>query len=904
MAPSQLAQLKAALSTSGLNRKTQSKKSKKSGGKKGGAQDVDRAKKMAKLDEIRARFNKFDERETRTKHDVGGRNLKGVTGRPTAARSAGLEQRRQTLLGEHHLRDHRGSFRDRRFGENDPSMSLEDRMLERYTRERQRGQGKKGMFNLEDDEGFDDEDGFALGLTHGGRSVMDLPGDDFEMMGMGEEDEFSGAISRQRVAREHFGGFRDEDEEEGEERKKTKHEVMSEIIAKSKEYKIERQKMRDEDEEIRAELDDGLDELRELLAGSVPTKPAVQLPGVERAAPIPDQNDDKDYDQFVRSLAFEARAKPKDRTKTEEEEAADEVARLQEAEAKRLRRMRGEDSDDDEEGGGGKRRKKDRAPDADDLGDDFMGEVDEEGNLLLGEGLTRKAMEEMAPKDESGEEDGSEGESDEGESGEDEDVDGDDDDDDDDDDEDDDEDDELEDLESDDASSDDEVPQLVPVKKKRKAVTSEIPFTFPCPATLQEFEEIVEPLAESALPTVVQRIRALHHPSLAQGNKEKLQAFLGVLLDFMLVLASEDRFESITALGPHFAALVKLNPLTASSHFIAKLALMQKNLTRGLARGASNPTSKTMPGAPELTLLRLVGATWSTSDFSHPVVQPAMLLMGQYLSQSRIRSTADLASGLFLVSLIAQYEGESRRLVPEAVNFLASTILALLKRKKDARTVRAFPNLVAAELHLGAGVAPHHPVNLLSARTDGEQARSNLLAVSLRLIQSYGTLYASLDAFAELFSPLASVLSSSRIKLCPELKALFTQTSAQLENQLRLAMSSRAPLALQDHKPIPIASYAPKFESDFAPGRHYDPDVERNAAAKLRAEYKKERKGAIRELRKDNRFLAAERAREQAKKDDEYNAKMRKAHGSLNAERAEEKEMEREKRREKRRRGN
>jgi nucleolar protein 14 len=215
MAPSQLAQLKAALSSSGLNRKSQSKKSKKSGGKKGGAQDVDRAKKMVKLDEIRARFNKFDERETRTKHDVGGRNLKGVTGRPTAARSAGLEQRRQTLLGEHHLRDHRGTFRDRRFGENDPTMSMEDRMQERYTRERQRGQGKKGMFNLDDDEFEDEEDGFALGgLTHGGRSVMDLPGDDFDMMGMGEDDEDNGAISRQRVMREHFGGFRGESDEE------------------------------------------------------------------------------------------------------------------------------------------------------------------------------------------------------------------------------------------------------------------------------------------------------------------------------------------------------------------------------------------------------------------------------------------------------------------------------------------------------------------------------------------------------------------------------------------------------------------------------------------------------------------------------------------------------------------
>ena len=72
-------------------------------------------------------------------------------------------------------------------------MSVEDRMLERYTRERQRGQGRKGIFNLEDDtaDPFDDlEDGTALGgLTHGGRNVMDLPGDDFDTQGLGSEDD-------------------------------------------------------------------------------------------------------------------------------------------------------------------------------------------------------------------------------------------------------------------------------------------------------------------------------------------------------------------------------------------------------------------------------------------------------------------------------------------------------------------------------------------------------------------------------------------------------------------------------------------------------------------------------------------------------------------------------------------
>lgn len=91
MAPSQLAQLKAALNTAGLSRETHSKKDKKAY-KKGGARETDRAKKLEKLEEIRKNLNKFDERETRVKHDVGGRNLKGVVGKPSASKQAGLEQ--------------------------------------------------------------------------------------------------------------------------------------------------------------------------------------------------------------------------------------------------------------------------------------------------------------------------------------------------------------------------------------------------------------------------------------------------------------------------------------------------------------------------------------------------------------------------------------------------------------------------------------------------------------------------------------------------------------------------------------------------------------------------------------------------------------------------------------------
>ena len=73
---------------------------------------------------------------------------------------------------------------DRRFGENDPAMSLEERMLERFTRERQRG-STAAMFNLEDEQE----------LTHYGQSLSKF--DDFDDVGVldDEDDEDKGMVN-------------------------------------------------------------------------------------------------------------------------------------------------------------------------------------------------------------------------------------------------------------------------------------------------------------------------------------------------------------------------------------------------------------------------------------------------------------------------------------------------------------------------------------------------------------------------------------------------------------------------------------------------------------------------------------------------------------------------------------
>lgn len=115
-------------------------------------------------------------------------------------------------------------------------------------------------------------------------------------------------------------------------------------------------------------------------------------------------------------------------------------------------------------------------------------------------------------------------------------------------------------------------------------------------------------------------------------------------------------------------------------------------------------------------------------------------------------------------------------------------------------------------------------------------------------------------------------------------------TKDTLGRLITFARQSRQPLRLQEHKPIAIPSIVPSFQTEFSHRKH---GKETDEHAKLKALYKKEKKSAMRELRKDNRFLAAEKAKRQAEKDHDYNEKMAHVVGTIAPERAEQKKMER-----------
>lgn len=99
-------------------------------------------------------------------------------------------------------------------------------------------------------------------------------------------------------------------------------------------------------------------------------------------------------------------------------------------------------------------------------------------------------------------------------------------------------------------------------------------------------------------------------------------------------------------------------------------------------------------------------------------------------------------------------------------------------------------------------------------------------------------------------------------------------------------------MELQHHKAIAIPSLIPKFEENYSADRNYDPDQDRVNTSKLRKQVKSERKGAIKELRKDAKFIAGVQQKKRIEDLEFYENKMRKKVDNIGEERAEEKSFQ------------
>ena len=793
MPPSQLKQLKASLHAHGLTAPTQPKSTKRTA-----RPDTEqRAARAATLRTLRASLNPFDERRparAAKRAVTTARPAAAMLGRPAAAKSAAEDGRRRALRGEVERRLKVGGVVDRR-GEGE---RWEDNVRGR------RAAARSAPFDLEA-EGV---------LTHLGRRVggESEERDDFDGEGLEEDEDEERPGKRARED----GSDGDMGEVEEPVRKKSKKEVMQEVIAKSKLHKFERQQVRENDDVLREELDKGLGDLK---ASLLAFKPIQSTTGEsserneiymnpDRAALLDgtaDAQQDTDYDRKVRQLAQERRSQPSERTKTEEEQNREEVERQKQLDEERMKRMRGEEDEDISEN--------EKAHEDVLVSDPFHQPIQDDAAEF---GLKPRQVLERPP--------GFEDDEDEfvidddliaSDSG-------------------------VEDLDEVDGGveipaeilalanghqeelsdyDDGEVEEAEGGDEDLRPAALESKVTYQIPLSASGIRVLMENKPVDQIPEIIRRIRAQYDPSLSAANKPMLANFAQALVAYLRILSRD----SSSA------------PLAITEQIIRHIHSMSRTFATEIAETFRDQLNRMhkhgIADAGDLTLLTAIGTIYPTSDHFHQVVTPAITVIARWLEMTTPKTTQDFHMGAYLVALALKYQALSKRYIPEAVRF---TLLALRNGSS-------------------ASIIKPHVANL----------------------RTMADLWHDKSAFIEIFTPTA-VKELNRLGYIKELHHI-----AVLISQARLR---RRPLELHHHKPLAIKSAIPKFEEGFNPERFYDPDAERSESTRLRKEYKKERKGAMRELRKDANFMAREQLKEKKERDRAYEEKYRKLVASVQAE--------------------
>ncbi|KAM8802702.1 nucleolar protein 14 [Rhynchonycteris naso] len=825
--------------------------------------------------------NPFEVKVNRQKFQVLGRKTRHDVGLPGVSRARAIQKRTQTLLKEYKERDKANVFTDRRFGEYNSSLSAEEKMARRFALEQQRQHEKKNIYNLNEDEE----------LTHYGQSLADIEKHN-DVVDSDSDTEDRGTLSAE-LTLAHFGGgglIHSTSQQPGQdgERPRSRKELIEELIAKSKLEKRGRQAQREDALELTERLDRDWKEIQNLLARKAP--PSQDRDKKEK--PQPDA-----YDVMVRELGFEMKAQPSNRMKTEEELAREEQERLEHLEAERVRRMLGKDED--------AAAQKPTHVSADDLNDGFVLDKDDRRLLSYKDGKMsiQEEQSEEAGDSVDGEGEGEGSSEEDAEDSEGSDSGGPD---------------SLSDLGSD-AESEEERERPVQERRPhpgarlagsgqgaREAAGTELPYTFAAPESSEDLKSLLSGKTMEEQLLVVERIQKCHHPSLAVGNKAKLEKLFGFLLEYVGDLATSDPpdLRVIDKLVVQLYNLCQMFPESASEsvRFVLRDAMHDLEGTIE-AKGRA-----AFPGLDVLVYLKIAGMLFPTSDFWHPVVTPALVCMSQLLTKCPVLSLPDVVKGLFLCCVFLDYVALSRRFIPELINFLLGILYIATPNMQSQGHTLVHPfrplgknsELLLVSDEEDKATWQRRSLSLhwahrqkAQTRTEANHTRLSCLAVCLALVKRCVLLYGVLPAFHDIMRPLRALLGQHLADHSHprELQELCQSTLTAMDAQER----RYRPLICEKSKPVPLKLFTPRLVKVQEFGKKQGSSKEEQERKRLIHKHRREFKGAVREIRKDNQFLARMQLSEIMERDAERKRKVKQLFNSLAEQEGEWKALKRKK---------
>ncbi|KUF91669.1 cGMP-dependent protein kinase [Phytophthora nicotianae] len=776
---------------------------------------------------------------SKQKHEVIGRRVKGAGRNVAAARAEAERKRHKTLGAEFKARNKSNVFKDKRLGEQDPTLSMEDKMMARFQTERKRKLRNASAFALHDSDSEQDDDD-ALFLTHKGAKITD---DDYDQLNADgplddEDDSEEGKkMDRDIVNQLHFGGGKG-DNEESDGKRKTHKEVMHEVMMKAKLYKAERQKNKSSQEDATDKLDEGFADVRGLLEFRPTRANGKEL--------LPKEPMDE-FDKLTREFAFEAKAKATERRMSPEEAAAKERDRLAELEKKRVARMNGADDDSDSDDDGkrkkGKKNKKKTPqlimmpPTDDDLTDGYAVDArfaaEEENEEAEDEENEEQESEEESEADSEVESD------DEEESKE-----------------------EKEEEEEDEEEQDDESDEETEKQKRQQdaeEAAAELPFVFECPESPEELAALFKQHARNSSAKrglILERIVTYYNPRLSVENKNKMKRFFAVMVRQFLIFAARyaGHKQDLDSLATNMYTLAQQMGDTAGIVVRELLAQLFKRLHKRASTSA-------WPTLPELLLFKVLTSIFPTSDLRHNVVSPMETLLGESLARGTVTSPQEATQALFAASLSLDMTRSKERFMPEVVSFLTRILRAFVTSSDDSSTQwlrRDLLEWVSAQKEEKMPALPR-----LSLAGSSSCSGVQVLSALLVLLDVASAQYASLPSFDELFYPLYLLLHALVKQLEDNTVSEVNAVISKLHTRLESCWNARRPLRLQSFAPTTLPTFAPQFDENYTVRKDKTAPKDTAQLKQLQRQVKRARKGAARELRRDAEFIHREKQKEE-----------------------------------------
>jgi nucleolar protein 14 len=455
------------------------------------------------------------------------------------------------------------------------------------------------------------------------------------------------------------------------------------------------------------------------------------------------------------------------------------------------------------------------------------------------------------------------------------------------------------------------------------AKRNEIPFVFEAATTLDGLHEVIAKYASTGKDAsmIIQRMHKANSVRLDHRNSEKMQNFYDVLLRRFVcvgdaIYSSGDggeelgRFDQLNNLTKVMYRIAQDSPESAGAVWCRRIGFFQNAHAKRLRdaefmyeEDEDGDVTSAWPSMGTFLLLRALGHIFPITDKRHYVTTPAILLLGQMVAQTPVRSSYDLVMGILCSGLLLEYTKVAKRVAPEALSFLAG-IVRLFSGNSGHYAVPSLeaahdlPSVKLLRDQISDGALGDDNITRLQldrdfiVEGDSKDLSTAILFSALDLIEKCAKALEGsfiVSAESELFYEVSeSILCLPKKGLSQGIQKKIASTASILAY---ICPSSKVPLrrrARSSKVETAIKSLAPRMED---PGRYsLSKDKGKKAVQaaidRTRREYKREHKAISRELRLDAAFIEKERRDEHNRTESKARAKRQKNFAWLEGEQA------------------